>query len=89
MAEVTYFSCCPSSLPTMALQPANQPEMADPVAVVMRAEALLALQDRMGAVAFNRTGSHHATGDFGDAKVINAEVREGVPGRSRWTMKMR
>jgi hypothetical protein len=41
----------------------------NPVAVVMRAEALSRKEGHVGAVAFSRTGDP-ATGDFSDAKVI-------------------
>jgi hypothetical protein len=44
-------------------------ECFNPVAVVMRAEALSRKEGHIGAVAFSRTGDP-ATGDFGDAKVI-------------------
>jgi hypothetical protein len=43
--------------------------MLNPVAVVMRAEALSRKPGHMAAVAFSRTGDP-ATGDFGDAKII-------------------
>jgi hypothetical protein len=44
-------------------------ECFNPVAVVMRAEALSRKEGHVGAVAFSRTGDP-ATGDFSDAKVI-------------------
>jgi hypothetical protein len=44
-------------------------ECFNPVAVVMRAEALSRKEGTSGAVAFSRTGDP-ATGDFSDAKVI-------------------
>jgi hypothetical protein len=43
--------------------------MLNPVAVVMRAEALSRKPGHIGAVAFSRMGDP-ATGDFGDAKII-------------------
>ena len=43
-------------------------ECVNPVAVVMRAEAI-SRKGHVGAVAFSRTGDP-ATGDFSDAKVI-------------------
>ena len=50
--------------------PAGEPtECFNPVAVVMRAEALSREEGHVGAVAFSRTGDP-ATGDFSDAKVI-------------------
>ena len=63
MTEVTYFV----ALPFVA---ADEPtECFNPVAVVMRAEALSRKPGHVGAVAFSRTGDP-ATGKFGDAKVI-------------------
>lgn len=44
-------------------------ECFNPVAVVMRAEALSRKEGPIGAVAFSRTGDP-ATGDFGDAEVL-------------------
>jgi hypothetical protein len=44
-------------------------ECFNPVAVVMRAEALSRREGHVGAVAFSRTGDP-ATGDFSNAKVI-------------------
>jgi hypothetical protein len=44
-------------------------ECFNPNAAVMRAEALSRREGNVGAVAFSRTGDP-ATGDFGDAKVI-------------------
>jgi hypothetical protein len=44
-------------------------ECFNPIAVVMRAEALSRREGHVGAVAFSRTGDA-ATGDFSDAKVI-------------------
>ena len=44
-------------------------ECFNPVAVVMRAEALSRKEGHGGAVAFSRAGDP-ATGDFSDAKVI-------------------
>jgi hypothetical protein len=43
-------------------------ECFNPIAVVMRAEALSRKEGHVGAVAFSRTGDP-ATGDFSDAKV--------------------
>jgi hypothetical protein len=44
-------------------------ECFNPIAVVMRAEALSRKEGHVGAVAFSRTGDP-ATGGFSDAKVI-------------------
>jgi hypothetical protein len=50
--------------------PAGEPtECFNPVAVVMRAEALSREEGHVGAIAFSRTGDP-ATGDFSDARVI-------------------
>jgi hypothetical protein len=57
--------------------PAGEPtECFNPVAVVMRAEALSREEGHVGAIAFSRTGDP-ATGDFSDARVIKkfGEVR--------------
>jgi len=43
-------------------------ECLNPMAVVMRAEALSRKEGHVGAVAFSRTGDP-ATGDFSDAKL--------------------
>ncbi len=43
--------------------------LSNPIAVVMRAEALSRKEGHFGAVAFSRTGDP-ATGDFSDAQVI-------------------
>jgi hypothetical protein len=50
-------------------RPASPRNASNPVAVVMRAEALSRKEGHVGAVAFSRTGDP-ATGDFSDAKVI-------------------
>ena len=60
---------CHSSLPKTASRSASPTECFNPVAVVMRAEALSRKEGHVGAVAFSRTGDP-ATGDFSDAKVI-------------------
>ncbi len=44
-------------------------ECFNPVAVVIRAEALSRKEGYVGAIAFSRTGDP-ATGDFSDAKVL-------------------
>jgi hypothetical protein len=63
MAEVTYYV----ALPFVAADDAVA--AGEPVAVVMRAEALSRKEGNVGAVAFSRTGDP-ATGDFSDAKVM-------------------
>src|SRR6201991_1825502 len=68
MPEVTYVA-----LPFVAaddgVATGEPTECLNPVAVVMRAEALSRKTGHVGAVAFSRTGDP-ATGDFSDAKVI-------------------
>jgi hypothetical protein len=53
----------------MGIAAAEPTECFNPIAVVMRAEALSRKEGHVGAVAFSRTGDP-ATGDFSDAKVI-------------------
>jgi hypothetical protein len=51
------------------IAPSEPTECFNPMAVVMRAEALSRQPGHVGAVAFSRTGDP-ATGNFGDALVI-------------------
>jgi hypothetical protein len=69
MAEVTYFVALPFVAADDGIAAGEPTECLNPVAVVMRAEALSRKPEHVGAVAFSRTGDP-ATGDFGDAKVI-------------------
>jgi hypothetical protein len=69
MAEVTYYVALPFVASDDGLAAGEATECFNPVAVVMRAEALSRKQGHVGAVAFSRTGDP-ATGDFSDAKVI-------------------
>ena len=69
MAEVTYYVALPFVAGDDGFVAGEPTECFNPVAVVMRAEALSRKQGHVGAVAFSRTGDP-ATGDFGDAKVI-------------------
>jgi hypothetical protein len=69
MAEVTYFVALPFVAADDGIAAGEPTECFNPVAVVMRAEALSRKPGYVGAVAFSRTGDP-ATGDFGDAKVI-------------------
>lgn len=69
MAEVTYYVALPFVASDDGLAAGEATECFNPVAVVMRAEALSRTQGHVGAVAFSRTGDP-ATGDFSDAKVI-------------------
>jgi hypothetical protein len=69
MAEVTYFVALPFVASDDCVAAGEPIECFNPVAVVMRADALSRKEGHVGAVAFSRTGDP-ATGDFGDAKVI-------------------
>jgi hypothetical protein len=69
MAEVTYFVALPFVASDDGVAAAEPTECFNPVAAVMRAEALSRKEGHVGAVAFSRTGNP-ATGDFSDAKVI-------------------
>ena len=69
MAEVTYYVALPFVAGDDGIVAGEPTECFNPVAVVMRAEALSRKQGHVGAVAFSRTGDP-ATGDFSDAKVI-------------------
>jgi hypothetical protein len=69
MAEVTYYVALPFLASDNGIVAGEPTECFNPVAVVMRAEALSRKEGHVGAVAFSRTGDP-ATGDFGDARVI-------------------
>ena len=69
MAEVTYFVALPFVAADDGIAPGEPTECFNPVAVVMRSEALSRKEGHVGAVAFSRTGDP-ATGNFSDAKVI-------------------
>jgi hypothetical protein len=69
MPEVTYYVALPFVAADAGIAAGEPVECFNPVAVVMRAEALSRKEGHVGAVAFSRTGDP-ATGDFGDAKVI-------------------
>ena len=69
MAEVTYFVALPFVAADDGIAAGEPTECFNPVAVVMRAEALSRKPGHVGAVAFSWTGDP-ATGNFGDAKVI-------------------
>jgi hypothetical protein len=69
MIEVTYFVALPFIATDDCIAAGEATECFNPVAVVMRAEALSRKEGHVGAVAFSRTGDP-ATGDFSDAKVI-------------------
>jgi hypothetical protein len=69
MTEVTYFVALPFVAADDVIAAGEPTECLNPVAVVMRAEALSRRLGHVGAVAFSRTGDP-ATGDFGDAKII-------------------
>ena len=69
MADVTYFVALPFVAADDGIVAGEPAECLNPVAVVMRAEALSRKAEHVGAVAFSRTGDP-ATGEFGDAKII-------------------
>ena len=69
MAEVTYYVALPFVATDDSVAAGEPSECFNPIAVVMRAEALSRKEGHVGAVAFNRTGDL-ATGDFSDAKVL-------------------
>jgi hypothetical protein len=69
MAEVTYFVALPFVATDDGIAAGEPTECFNPIAVVIRAEALSRKEGHIGAVAFSRTGDP-ATGDFGDAKVL-------------------
>jgi hypothetical protein len=69
MPEVTYYVALPFVASDDGVAAGEAIECFNPVAVVMRAEALSRKQGHVGAVAFSRTGDP-ATGDFSAAKVI-------------------
>jgi hypothetical protein len=69
MTDVTYFVALPFVAADDGIAASEPTECFNPVAVVMRAEALSRKPGHVGAVAFSRTGDP-ATGEFGDARVI-------------------
>ncbi len=69
MAEVIYFVALPFVVTDDGIAAGEPTECFNPIAVVMRAEALSHKEGHVGAVAFSRTGDP-ATGDFSDAQVI-------------------
>jgi hypothetical protein len=69
MAEVTYYVALPFVAGDDGVAAGEPVECFNPVAVVMRAEALSRKEGNVGAVAFSRTGDP-ATGDFSDAIVM-------------------
>jgi hypothetical protein len=69
MAEVTYYAALPFVASDDGVAAGEPTECFNPVAVVMRAEALSRKEGHVGAVAFSRTGDP-ATGDFSAARVI-------------------
>jgi hypothetical protein len=69
MADVTYYVALPFVATDDGIAPGEPMECFNPVAVVMRAEALSRKAGHVGAVAFSRTDDP-ATGDFNDAQVI-------------------
>jgi hypothetical protein len=69
MAEVMYYAALPFVASDDGVAAGEPTERFNPIAVVMRAEALSRKEGHVGAVAFSRTGDP-ATGAFSDAKVI-------------------
>ena len=63
MTDVTYFVALPFVAADDGVAAGEPTECFNPVAVVMRAEALSRKPGHVGAVAFNRTGDA-ATGEF-------------------------
>jgi hypothetical protein len=66
---LTYFVALPFIAADNGVAAGEPTECFNPVAVIMRAEALSRKEGQFGAVAFSRTGDP-ATGDFSDANVI-------------------
>lgn len=69
MTDVTYFVALPFVATDDGIAAGEPTECFNPVAAVMRAEALSRKPGHLGAVAFSRTGDPD-TGVFGDAEVI-------------------
>jgi hypothetical protein len=69
MAEITYYVALPFVAGEDGIAAGEPTECFNPLAAVMRAEALSHKEGHVGAVAFSRTGNP-ATGDFSDAEVI-------------------
>ncbi len=69
MAEVTYYVALPFVATVEGIAAGEPTECFNPIAVVMRAEALSRKEGHVGAVAFTRTGDP-ATRRFSDAKVL-------------------
>ncbi|MGA2290389.1 hypothetical protein [Bradyrhizobium sp.] len=69
MAQATCFVALPFVAGDDGIAAGEPMECFNPVAVVLRAEALSRQPGHVGAVAFSRTGDP-ATGDFGDAEII-------------------
>jgi hypothetical protein len=70
MAEVTYYVALPFVAADDGIAAGEPTECFNPVAVVMRAEALSRKEGHVGAVGRLQPHWCPATGDFGDAKVI-------------------
>jgi hypothetical protein len=69
MAEVTYYVALPFVATVEGIAAGEPTECFNPVAAVVRAEALSRKERHVGAVAFSRTGDP-ATSDFSDATVL-------------------
>jgi hypothetical protein len=68
MAEVIYFVALPFVATDDGIAPGDPIECFNPIAIVIRAEALSRKEVHVAAIAFSRTGDP-ATGDF-SAKVL-------------------
>jgi hypothetical protein len=81
MAEVTYYVALPFVATDDGIAAGEPTERFNPLAVIMRAEALSRKEGHVGAVAFSRTGDP-ATGDFSNAKVLKkfGEVPDDLSG---------
>src|ERR1700730_2257691 len=82
MAEVTYCVALPFIATDDGIAAGEPTECFNPVAVMVRAEALSRKEGHVGAVAFSRTGDP-ATGDFSDGKVSLPRARRRMPRRRR------
>jgi hypothetical protein len=69
MAEVTYYVALPFVATDEGIAAGEPTECFNPLAVIMRAEALSRKDGHIGAVAFSRTGDP-ATGDFNESSII-------------------
>src|SRR6187399_2578917 len=92
MAEVTYYVALPFVATDEGIAAGEPTECLNPIAVVMRAEALSRKEGRVGAVAFSRSGdpatgegASHSLGDK-DVRVAHRERRPArrLPSLTGW-----